>query len=128
MIELKGIWRSYMIFCYSGKVRHNNSSFYIEIEIDNEGQFYLRHCRNISSYLKWNAGQWSIEKFKERSFLCVKRKRIFEIITIEEKELVLLDLTNDEKIFMVPYQNWSDRIRLISRAIGYIKPPISETL
>jgi hypothetical protein len=110
---LRGIWRSYQIFHFSGRIETNSESSYLQISMDQEGQCTILHTSNKRAAVTYKPGQWHIEKIKNQRYLFLEKKQAYEIITIEPANLVLSKIVTGEKIFMAPPDQWRKKLQLV---------------
>ena len=103
-------WRSYKSFFFSGKVKSHNDSDYMEITVDDLGNFTLLHSQSRRNSKKYSAEQWRIESIKDRKYIYFGKMQAYEIITLEPEDMVLMDVVKGEKLFFAKMPDWQTRI------------------
>jgi hypothetical protein len=116
-----GIWRSYKVFYFSGKVEQHNATTYVEISVDEQEAFTFLQAQNKQSANVFPQGQWHMELFKNHWYIYLQKKQAYEIITLENEDMVLLDIMKGEKIFFAKMPGWRRRIEPIVNEVKHIK-------
>jgi hypothetical protein len=120
--KLKGTWRTYKVFCFSGKVAQHNESFYTELSVaedDTLTYFHSAEKRKMVTHLR---GEWNIEMQKKSAYLFFGKRKEFELITVEAEDLVLLHLLSGEKLFLAKLPQWYGRIQPTDNFTRHIAP------
>jgi len=120
--NIVGTWRSYKLFCYSGKVEAHHTGKYLELSIDRNGGLTLLHAQEKRLAVALKQGEWKIEEYKRRWFLYFGKRQAYELITVEANDLVLADPVKGEKIFFARMPEWNCRIEPAVTSIRHIQP------
>jgi len=119
--RVSGIWRSYKVFYFSGKVDTHNDTTYLEILVDAQGAFTFLHSQDRRDATVFPPEQWRVELVKKRWYIYLGKRQAFEIITLEPEDMVLHDVVKGEKIFFAKLPEWHRRIEPAVNAIRHIK-------
>lgn len=120
--RLTGVWRTYKTFFFSGKIEHHHCTKYVEIAVDEEGNFILSHAHTKRNVTVYSGEQWRIEPLKGRRYLYFGKKQAYEIITLETEDLVIADVVKGEKLFFAKMPGWYQRIEPVITSIRHINP------
>lgn len=105
--QLTGIWRSYKTFYASGGIRKHSTSMYLEVRIDEEQLLTIaQYPAPTTRSLLVQTDNWDIRKVNEKTYLYIYNKQAYEIITLDESNLVLVDPVRGEKLFFAPLPVW----------------------
>ncbi len=116
-----GIWRSYKVFHFSGKVETHNETNYLQVSVDEEGTFTQLHAPPPTAATTFTSEQWHIKPIKNRWYIYLGKKQAYEIITLEPEDLVLMDIVQGEKIFFAKMPGWYRRIEPTITSVRHIK-------
>lgn len=105
-----GVWRSYKVFCFSGKIEQHNLRYFREISIDDNNTLTVKDNPANRNIITLKEGEWQIIEIKKRYFLYFGKKQAFELITLEPANLVLEDRVKGEKIFFAKMPEWNNQI------------------
>jgi hypothetical protein len=107
-------WKSYKTFESSGRVKLHSSTDYQEFDFsENKILTIIRHSKLHPSLVR-KAKTWLIELEKNKQILKVqflKDRCHFEVVSINHTNMVLKDMSNDDKIFFAKTNAWSKLIR-----------------
>ncbi len=118
--KMAGTWRSFKLYCFSGKVEIHNTSQYIELSLDENSCLTLFQAQAKRHAISLQDREWKIEEIKKRRYLYFGKKQAYELITIESDNLVLADLVKGEKIFFAKMPKWNRRIEPVVTSIRHI--------
>jgi hypothetical protein len=119
--QLKGIWRTYKVFCFSGKVQQHNDQCYLQLSISDDGILTQVHSQAKRSVLQLQEDQWRIEAHKKRNYLYFGKRQVYELITVETDGLVLADIMKGEKLFFAKMPLWHCFIQESINAATHIR-------
>jgi hypothetical protein len=98
--KLKGKWRTYKLFCFSGKLEHHHDSFYSELLVTDENTLTFFHSEAKREKLILKEDEWTVENQKKCCYIMAGKKKLFEIITLESNDLVLIHVLSGDKLFL----------------------------
>jgi hypothetical protein len=117
-----GEWRSYKVFYFSGKVEKHNEEAYIEITIDEHDNFKLIDSKYPRNNIVYPADHWNIVMLQRRGFIYLGNRKAYEIITLEQDDMVLMEVLRGEKLFFAKMPGWNSRIEPIITSARHIHP------
>lgn len=117
-----GTWRSFKVFCFTGKVELHNTVQYLELSIDENGNLTMFQLQAKRHATALQQGEWRIEEIRNRRYLYFGKKQAYELITIESNDLVIADLVKGDKIFFAKMPEWNRRIEPSITSIRHIGP------
>lgn len=118
--RMVGTWRSYKLFHFNGKMEQHNTSFFIELSIDQNEGLTLFHTRLQKQALVLKPHEWEIQETPKRRYLYFGKKQAYEIITLEPEDLVIADVVRGEKVFFAKMPGWHQRIETVITSIRHI--------
>lgn len=110
LAHFKGTWRSYKAFYATGGVKKHSPSAYMEIGRDEQDTLSFKYSSDRPYHSTLPAGEWAISDDNKRSYLYLQGKRVYEVLTLDKHDLVLVDLVKGEKIFFAPLADWNYRV------------------
>jgi hypothetical protein len=117
-----GEWRSYKVFYFSGKVEKHNDDAFIEITIDEQDNFKLVDSKNPRNNMVYPTDQWNVAMLQRRGFIYLGKRQAYEIITLEQEDMVLQEVVRGEKLFFAKMPGWNRRIEPVITSIRHIHP------
>lgn len=120
--RISGIWRSYKVFYFSGKVEKHSDTTYVEISVDAQGAFTFLHSQSRRTATEHPGDQWRIDFLKKRWYIYFGKKQAYEIITLEPEDMVLLDVVKGEKIFFATLPEWHRRVEPVVNSVTHSNP------
>jgi hypothetical protein len=125
--KLNRRWRTYKLFCYSGKIEYHHDNFYTELFVNQEHRLTFFHSQNKKdSLLALKDNEWTIEVQKKCAYIIAGQKKLFEVITLESQDLVLLNILSGDKLFFAPLPQWYGRIQPEIKSTRHIAPDKEE--
>lgn len=109
--KIKGKWRTYKVFCFSGKIVPHHESLFMEFTVANDNSLTYFHSGEKRQMVTLLPGEWAIAMQKKCAYLFFGKKKMFEIITVEKEDLVLLHILSGEKLFFAKMPQWYSRIQ-----------------
>lgn len=119
--RVTGIWRSYKIFLFSGRVEWHNATTYLELSVDKQGVLTLVNSQNRRKATTYAAQQWHIDPIKKYWFIYLGKRQAYEIITLEKEEMVLMDTVRGEKIFFAKLPVWHRCIEPVKTEVRHTR-------
>ena len=119
--RVTGIWRSYKVFHFSGKVEAHNETSYLQVSVDEEETFTQLRAESRKSAISYTCDQWQIAQVKNRCYIYLQKRQVYEIITLEQDDMVLLDIVKGEKIFFAKMPGWYRRIEPTITSVRHIR-------
>jgi hypothetical protein len=118
---IRGIWRSYKLFFFSGKAEQHDEATFMELAVNDGGTLTLLHSSRPRDAVSYSASQWRIDVFKGRRYLYLLKRQAFEIITMEAEDLVLYDLVKGDKTFFAKMPGWYQRIEPATGSVRHVQ-------
>jgi hypothetical protein len=124
--KLKGTWRTYKVFYFSGKIEHHHESFYTEFAVADDDTLTYFHSGEKRQMVNLLPGEWMIDIQKNHAYIFFGKKKMFELITVESADLVLLHILSGEKLFFAKMPQWFRRIQPSANFNRHISPDKEE--
>lgn len=117
--KLTGTWRSYKAFCANGNVKRHSASSNLELCREQGGALTLKLHADRPLLTEVAAHEWEIKEEGLRYYLYLKSRRAFEVLTLDQHDLVLVDVVKSEKIFFALLAEWNGRLNPDQVASGH---------
>lgn len=105
-----GTWRSYKSFSFGGGVKRHSVNSFGEIVFNEKEELLICLLPAFTKQRVFTSEHWKMEEVNKGTFLFIRGKKLFEIITLEEEDLVLQDICTMEKTFFASILLWKVHI------------------
>jgi hypothetical protein len=103
---LSATWRSYKTFLALGSEKKHSTTAYMQLQTAADGKLSMCQLPDSASI-----NHCELTSTNNRYYFCIRGKQVYEVITLDALDLVLLDIARQEKIFFAPLSDWSRRMQ-----------------
>ena len=101
-----GIWRSHKTFFSSGEMKQHAPDFYQELTIEPDDLFTIAFFKRGRRNVILQTNKWDVQFRNKRFFLVANNQPLYEIITMNHFDFVVIDWHTNEKLFFSPLEAW----------------------
>ena len=104
-----------------GKEKKGKKTAHEEVTVDEEETFTQLGAESRKSAISYTCDQWQIAQVKNRCYIYLQKRQVYEIITLEHDDMVLQDIVKGEKIFFAKMPGWYRRIEPTITSVRHIR-------
>jgi hypothetical protein len=103
---IESSWRSYKVFRTTGTIKQHSPVLYLEITFGCAGGLFVKVVPDRKKSILLEPNDWNLQQINGRCYLMIHEKKVYEVITLEKEDLVLLELSTGDKIFFTILPEW----------------------